>query len=798
MFNSGPLKVTNVEMQNLRLGVELQELPHAKDRNQLKTLQVATNSSRTFLSRRGWRVASLCSALAAVSILGIGTQTQRSEAAPMPNGMLSLTFDDGWSSQITNARPEMNLRGLKGTYAVLSQALAENWTTVFSLAQAKQLKLEGNEIASHTVDHADLTTLTDAAMQAEIRNAKSYLAANFGGVVPTFVTPYGKYSTKVLSEIRANHAWHRTVTPGLISTDTFTDQLPSYDIHVGVPVTDVKAIIDSAIAQKKWGILTFHEIVDAGASTGTQLNKADFVAILNYVKSSGIEVVTIDQGAKRLSGQLSDVTPGITIYDDALRNFNDWSWATRNVANEAPVHTGSSSISTQINAYSALRLHTFSPFSVAGLGSLEFWIHGGPTGGQNANVVLRNGPVTVGQQSLLAAVGGPVPANVWTKVVMPFSAMGVAAGATIDELSFEDSTGINQPLAYLDDIRLVPGGVSTATTAAPTTPPTTAPPTTVPGAGTPTTASPSTVAPTIPPTTIPFNPTVAGREVFLFDDAFRNGYQSFSSAVTDPAAKSPVHRGTRSIKFTPANRLSFLTRGPSTEGSRYANLRLWIYSKGSGAQRIDVVSYSDTQVERGRISINSILGGSLPGGVWRELVIPLSALNSATGPIGGFALQDASGTNQAAVWIDDLRLVEQTANVPTTTAVSVTTLPVTTVPVTTIPVTTIPVVTPPSTTVPGPNTTVPVQAGALTLFAPNTAKAGVAFPISVTGAFGGGRVDFMVDGKPVGSVSVDNAGNASTLAAAWVTGTVTVEAVWVNYVAGVPVSKNVSTLITVS
>jgi peptidoglycan/xylan/chitin deacetylase (PgdA/CDA1 family) len=719
----------------------------------------------------------------------------------MPNGMISLTFDDGWSSQITNARPEMNLRGFKGTYAVLSRALAENWTTVFPLAQAKQLQLEGNEIASHTVDHADLTTLTDAAMQAEIRDAKTYLAANFGGTIPTFVTPYGKYSTKVLGEIRANHAWHRTVTPGLISTDTFTDQLPSYDIHVGVPVADVKTIIDSAIAQKKWGILTFHEIVDFGASTGTQLNKADFVAILNYVKSSGIEVVTIDQGAKRLSGQRSDITPGITIYDDALRNFNDWSWATRNVANEAPVHTGSSSISTQINAYSALRLHTFSPFSVAGLGSLEFWIHGGPTGGQNANVVLRNGPVTVGQQSLLAAVGGSVPANVWTKVVMPFSAMGVAASATVDELSFEDSTGVNQPLAYLDDIRLVPGGVSTATTGAPTTaPPTTAPPTTIPGAGTPTTAAPTTVVPTVPPTTVPFNPTVAGREVFLFDDAFRNGYQSFSSAIIDAAAKSPVHRGTRSIKITPANRLSFVARGPSTEGLRYASLRLWIYSKGSGGQRIDVVSYSDTQVERGRISINSVLGGSLPGGVWRELVIPLSALKSATGPIGGFALQDASGTNQAAVWIDDLRLVEQATSVPTTTVAPVTTLPVTTVPVTTVPVPTSSVVTTaaPSTTVPGPSTTVPVQAGALTLFAPSTVKVGVAFSISVTGAFGGGRVDFVVDGKPVGSVPVDSAGNASTLGAAWVTGTATVEAVWVNYVAGVPVSKTVSTLITVS
>jgi peptidoglycan/xylan/chitin deacetylase (PgdA/CDA1 family) len=791
MFNSEPDSATfsagivdkKVRTNQIELRKYSRRYRHVKDRESasfgerhesMKSLVTPSNTSA--VNRRRWRTISVLSALAAASILSIGTQTGRSEAAPMPNGMLSLTFDDGWSTQITNARPEMNLRGFKGTYAVLSQALTESWATVFTLAQAKQLQLEGNEIASHTVDHADLTTLTDAAMAAEIRNSKAYLTANFGGTIPTFVTPYGKYTTKVLTEIRANHAWHRTVTPGLISTETFTDQLPSYDIHVGVPVADVKAIIDQAVAQKKWGILTFHEIVTAGASSGTQLDKADFVAILDYAKSTGIEVVTIDQGARRLSGQRSDITPGITIYDDALRNFNDWSWATRNVANEAPIHTGSSSISTLLNAYSALRLHTFTPFSVAGLGSLEFWIHGGPTGGQTANVVLRNGSTLVGQQTLSAALGS-VPANVWTKVVMPFSAMGVAAGATIDDLSFEEGTGINQPVAYIDDIRLVPGGVATVTTLPPTTLPTTLPPTTVP----PTTVAPTTVPPTIP--------TVPGRELFLFDDAFRNGYQNASTAVVDPAAKAPVKSGTRSIKITPSNRLSFIARGPSVEGSRYGSLRLWIYSKGAGGQRIDVVAYSPTQAVLGRISINSVLGGALPGSVWRELVIPMSALNAASGPIGGFGLQDASGTAQSAVWIDDMRLVEQAVVVPTTTtAPAPTTIPGVT---TTVPVQV-------TTTTPAVPTTTLVQAGTFKISAPSTATVGVAFPVSVSGAIGGGRVDFVVNGNPVGSPSVDAAGNASVQATAWVVGVAKVDAVWVNYVGGVPVEKIVSALVTVS
>ena len=274
----------------------------------------------------------------------------------------------------------------------------------------------------------------------------------------------------------------------------------------------------------------------------------------------------------------------------------------------------------------------------------------------------------------------------------------------------------------------------------------------------------------------------------MFDDAFRNGYLNVSSAATDPAAKSPVKRGTRSIKITPSNRLSFSTRGPSTDGSRYGNLRLWMYTKGPGGQKIDVVAYSNTQAERGRVSINTVMGSPLPVGVWRELVVPLSALNSSSGSIGGFALQDTSGGRQADIWIDDLRLVEQAL------AVTPTTVPVTVVP-TTVPAT--PTTLPATTTVPTVPPSTVVQTGPLALVAPSTATAGVAFGITVTGA-NGGRVDFMLGGNPIGTAQVDAAGKASIVGTAWTPGIVKIEAIWVTYVGGVPTEKTVSALVIVT
>ena len=82
--------------------------------------------------------------------------------------------------------------------------------------------------------------------------------------------------------------------------------------------------------------------------------------------------------------------------------------------------------------------------------------------------------------------------------------------------------------------------------------------------------------------------------------------------------------------------------------------------------------------------------------------------------------------------------------------------------------------------------------------APPSAKVGAPFSLLVTGAIGGGRVDFIVAGVPAGTLQPDAAGRVSFNASAWSTGTVKVEAVWTRFVVGVPIEKVVSALVTVT
>src|SRR5260370_26366656 len=69
------------------------------------------------------------------------------------------------------------------------------------------------------------------------------------------------------------------------------------------------------------------------------------------------------------------------VYTDGLNNgWQNWSWASVNLSNNAPVHSGSASISLNAGPYQALYLH-HAAFDSSIYTSLGFWINGGPPAG---------------------------------------------------------------------------------------------------------------------------------------------------------------------------------------------------------------------------------------------------------------------------------------------------------------------------------------------------------------------------------------------------------------------------------
>ena len=139
----------------------------------------------------------------------------------------------------------------------------------------------------------------------------------------------------------------------------------------------------------------------------------------------------------------------MAVYTDSLQNsWQNWSWATTNLSNTSPVHTGADSISVTAGAWAAVYLHS-NPIDTSPYTSLSFWINGGPMGGQLLQVVgSRNGSGQPGY-ALSALTSG------WQQIVIPLSSLGLANVTDMDGFFIQDRTGTSQPTFYLDDIALV-------------------------------------------------------------------------------------------------------------------------------------------------------------------------------------------------------------------------------------------------------------------------------------------------------------------------------------------------------
>lgn len=144
----------------------------------------------------------------------------------------------------------------------------------------------------------------------------------------------------------------------------------------------------------------------------------------------------------------------LVAYDDQLQNsFQDWSWATHNMAATSPVHAGTHSISFEPDSWTAVYLHRDGGVAVASYDGLEFWIHGGPSGGQHLSIVFGNPGGTLATVDLNNYLpGGTLAGGAWVHVRIAFDPIPALTGQAITEIYFQDATGGNQSAAYLDDI----------------------------------------------------------------------------------------------------------------------------------------------------------------------------------------------------------------------------------------------------------------------------------------------------------------------------------------------------------
>ncbi|MGX6446497.1 polysaccharide deacetylase family protein, partial [Patulibacter sp. S7RM1-6] len=159
----------------------------------------------------------------------------------LPTRPVVLSFDDGDLSHLTRAAPVLADVGWPG---VLNLAVNHLGPEGLPRWAARRLIEAGWEIGSHTVDHTDLTTLSDAALADQLVRSRKRIRSRLGVTARFFCYPAGRQDDRVRAAVvRAGYVAATTTQPG-IATPT-DDPLLLPRIRVG-PETTPAALVQQA------------------------------------------------------------------------------------------------------------------------------------------------------------------------------------------------------------------------------------------------------------------------------------------------------------------------------------------------------------------------------------------------------------------------------------------------------------------------------------------------------------------------------------------------------------------------
>jgi peptidoglycan/xylan/chitin deacetylase (PgdA/CDA1 family) len=120
---------------------------------------------------------------------------------PLPRRPVVVSFDDGYLSQYTHARPVLRALGWPGVLNLELRNLGPGGVTE---REVRGLIAAGWEIDSHTLTHPDLTTVDDTRLRKELTGSRSELRRRFGAhVAEFFCYPAGRYDARVVAAVRA-------------------------------------------------------------------------------------------------------------------------------------------------------------------------------------------------------------------------------------------------------------------------------------------------------------------------------------------------------------------------------------------------------------------------------------------------------------------------------------------------------------------------------------------------------------------------------------------------------------------
>lgn len=212
-----------------------------------------------------------------VRVNGIYVLPDTSALAPyarnFPNGVASICFDDGFSSQHDQAKPVLDAAGLTASMFIIWDGIGQSGR----LTQAQLLQFQdvsGWDINAHSMTDADHATnfaaLSPAELEANITNQQQIMAGQgFQGQGSAY--PKGEVSTTAIGLLRKYFQYARGTYNKCLETIPVADMFNLRAVSSISPVsggssptaitTATTGSIDQTVSNHRWLILVFHKII---------------------------------------------------------------------------------------------------------------------------------------------------------------------------------------------------------------------------------------------------------------------------------------------------------------------------------------------------------------------------------------------------------------------------------------------------------------------------------------------------------------------------------------------------------
>jgi len=222
--------------------------------------------------------------------------------------VVTLTFDDGYEDNYTNALPALESHGMAGTFYTITgyNGVDSGFMTV---PQLRALYNAGNEIADHTVLHPFLTQVSTAEATREICDSRNTLLS-WGFPVTDFAYPYTAYNS-TLEGIAKSCGYNSARQDGDLRSPyacqsgcPLAETIPPadpYAIRAPESVEDYWSVADmeSLVTQAEdngggWEVIVFHHICESGCGPYS-VTPENFNAFLTWLQTQNVSVKTIAQ-----------------------------------------------------------------------------------------------------------------------------------------------------------------------------------------------------------------------------------------------------------------------------------------------------------------------------------------------------------------------------------------------------------------------------------------------------------------------------------------------------------------------